>query len=667
MMSSKEIEEKERMLSIVAYGCHNKIHKEICKRLEEKHNLKTIFFYEYFMTSPMLKNNYEGKKVRFFAPFLERVLFEMDFIPKSIKYDEIVKYGKIHSEAIDFTPKTEKNKKAFWGEGVVAYDFLKTAAIGKSLYESWYKGEEFDIKKPEMQINIKLNKNKGISSATAKLSTQFLKTQYLIDIGKHGEDKGALMKEYILVVYPWLRDPELKSINIFCASISTKNLFCGYFLLFYPDLDNNETRDNKLDREITDYLIEYIEKIYAPLLALFENYWEENMLKDDIENNSAIEKERYIFLSENLKDSNDIVEQALWKLWNIRMEALNKGKKDDVKESLIFSKYLIGSPGMIDQIKTVMGLNLKSGDSLPAVLVVGGPGSGKDKMSKLIKLFSENYRFGKEYIINMAMLRPKEITVPLLMGTDLMCCLKQDTKDEKVFKNLLIDGIFLKAKTENEKEENGYRPSFIFDELNSLDIESQGSLLRMIENAKIIPIGGLKEETIDFLIIGVMNEDPESITMQRPIEEILKRERIFGGVLGDILYEYFRGMRRLRNDLYYRLIRDGKIVIPDLKKRREDIPIMFYFFVSNLMKKEGRKFDIDIEVYEEIMDQTLMWPGNFRQLQAIAEETVREANKDSMRQESKEELKIRGIHVKKAIDKDPSLSRKDIFLNEKMV
>lgn len=55
---------------------------------------------------------------------------------------------------------------------------------------------------------------------------------------------------------------------------------------------------------------------------------------------------------------------------------------------------------------------------------------------------------------------------------------------------------------------------------------------------------------------------------------------------------------------------------------------MFYFFVRDENEKENKEFEIDIEVYEVLMENTLTWPGNFRQLQAIAKETIREAIND---------------------------------------
>lgn len=634
-------EEKEKMLSVVAYGCHKKIYDEINKLLEKEHDVQTFFFYEYFLTKPLFKGCDEQSKVKIFAPFLERLLSKMDFVPKSYTHEKLINiFNDKKCLDIQFAPKSKEAIKDFWQGKLEINDFFRSTIVGTKLYKFWNGQSSLRDGKEPFKIEDKIFDN--IISAFFSIATDYLKNTYLKDIENKRIDRDALAKEFILVVYPWLRT-DLKTINVVCVSISTENLFYGYILLIYPNNDKSNDSNEDMRKTLEKSLVDYVRKVYAPLLALFENYWEEDMLGKHIKHiKEKPDWKKYIYTSEKLKNTKDIIELSLWKLWNARKSAYDAGKKGEVEESLIFSKYLIGSPGMVEQIKTVMSLNLKKGNSLPAVLVVGSPGSGKDKMARLVKLFSDRYRFGKEYVINMAMLRPNEITVPLLMGIDI----KYGTKNNiKLKNNIRVDGIFKKAKADNKDA-----PVFVFDELNSLDIDSQGSLLRVIENAKITPLGGLSEEDVDFLIIGIMNENPESITMQKPLEEILKKEKIFGGILGDILYEYFRKMRRLRDDLYYRIIRDGKIVIPDLKDRTEDIPIMFYFSVDTEMRKDDRQFKIDIEVYDILMDKTLSWPGNFRQLQAIAKETIREANND--KKNKNDMLNICSIHVKNAIDKD---------------
>lgn len=83
---------------------------------------------------------------------------------------------------------------------------------------------------------------------------------------------------------------------------------------------------------------------------------------------------------------------------------------------------------------------------------------------------------------------------------------------------------------------------------------------------------------MDFLVIGIVNELEDTLTLEEPLRKFAKEKSIFGGVLGRALYEHFRNMRRLRDDLYYRLVRDGKFTLLDLAERREDIPILFSFF-----------------------------------------------------------------------------------------
>ena len=47
------VEEKEKMLSVVAYGCHKKIYEEMNKLLEKEHDVQTFFF-----TNIFLQNHY---------------------------------------------------------------------------------------------------------------------------------------------------------------------------------------------------------------------------------------------------------------------------------------------------------------------------------------------------------------------------------------------------------------------------------------------------------------------------------------------------------------------------------------------------------------------------------------------------------------------------------
>jgi hypothetical protein len=84
------------------------------------------------------------------------------------------------------------------------------------------------------------------------------------------------------------------------------------------------------------------------------------------------------------------------------------------EDSLVFEKYLVASPAILKEI--IMAMSLRHGErsegkpSIKTALVIGGPGSGKDSMAKLVRLFSPGYRLGPLVVLNMASFRPKSAT-----------------------------------------------------------------------------------------------------------------------------------------------------------------------------------------------------------------------------------------------------------------
>jgi hypothetical protein len=311
-----------------------------------------------------------------------------------------------------------------------------------------------------------------------------------------------------------------------------------------------------------------------------------------------------------------------------KMQTDPKGFEDDVEvveDSLVFEKYLVASPAILKAIIAAMAI--KHGElgtekpSIKTALVVGGPGSGKDSMAKLVRLFSPGYRFGKSYTLNMASFRPKEAAVPLLLGLDV------NVSNGKLSVSSLLGRAWSEQKEARlSPPSSGSRGlSFIFDELNSLDLDTQGALLRFLESGELLALGDYKSPTkdVDALIIGVMNEDPNTITKVRTLDRIIRDKQVFGGMLGDFLYEFFRGQRRLRDDLYFRMARGGEIILPELRERREDVPILFYLIVQrDLLPSLGPGYETEIELstYEQLMDPGLQWEGNVREVQALARE-----------------------------------------------
>ena len=75
-----------------------------------------------------------------------------------------------------------------------------------------------------------------------------------------------------------------------------------------------------------------------------------------------------------------------------------------------------------------------------------------------------------------------------------------------------------------------------------------------------------------------------------------------------------------RNDLFYRL-NVFPIVMPPLRDRREDIPMLVRYFVQQVAQRMGRRIEtIPSETMEDLVRYP--WPGNIRELQNIIERAV---------------------------------------------
>jgi arginine utilization regulatory protein len=133
--------------------------------------------------------------------------------------------------------------------------------------------------------------------------------------------------------------------------------------------------------------------------------------------------------------------------------------------------------------------------------------------------------------------------------------------------------------------ENAQGGTLLLDELNSMSLELQSKLLRVIQERKIRRVGALREMPIDVKFISTCNISPS-----QALEE-----------------------KRIRLDLFYRLA-VVVIEIPPLRSRRSDIPLLCRYFLDH-RADQTRHSDVDISdaVYE--MFNRYPWPGNVRELE----------------------------------------------------
>ena len=131
--------------------------------------------------------------------------------------------------------------------------------------------------------------------------------------------------------------------------------------------------------------------------------------------------------------------------------------------------------------------------------------------------------------------------------------------------------------------------TLFLDEIGELPFEVQSKLLRVLEEGQFERLGPTKTLKADVRIIAATNRD-----LERAVKE-----------------------GKFRKDLYYRL-NVFPIVIPPLRERSEDIPLLVWTFVSEFEKKMGKRID---RIAKDSMEslQRYSWPGNIRELRNVIE------------------------------------------------
>ncbi len=142
--------------------------------------------------------------------------------------------------------------------------------------------------------------------------------------------------------------------------------------------------------------------------------------------------------------------------------------------------------------------------------------------------------------------------------------------------------------------------TIFLDEIGSISLRMQIELLRVIETKQFNRVGGNELIKSDFRVVTATNE---------PLEELVKTGKF-------------------REDLYYRL-NVFNIIIPPLRERRDDIPLLVNFFINKFSSVMNKKIK---SVSKEAMDflMNYAWPGNVRELENAIERAMVVGKSDSI-------------------------------------
>ncbi len=142
------------------------------------------------------------------------------------------------------------------------------------------------------------------------------------------------------------------------------------------------------------------------------------------------------------------------------------------------------------------------------------------------------------------------------------------------------------------KFELAHRGTLFLDEISELYPELQVKLLRVLEERRIMRVGGGEAIDVDFRLLAATNRD---------LEEAVARDRF-------------------REDLYYRL-KVVTLAIPPLRERREDIPLLAEHFLAEFCAEHGRPPKHLAPAAVAALERA-RWPGNVRELKNVLESLV---------------------------------------------
>lgn len=134
--------------------------------------------------------------------------------------------------------------------------------------------------------------------------------------------------------------------------------------------------------------------------------------------------------------------------------------------------------------------------------------------------------------------------------------------------------------------------TIFLDEIGDLPLELQAKLLRVLQEGEFERLGSSQTMKVDARIIAATN-----VNLEEAIDE-----------------------GKFRTDLYYRL-NVFPIIIPPLRERRDDIPLLVNHFVNKYSKKNSRNVETIPQLTMKAL-QTYSWPGNIRELENIIERGV---------------------------------------------
>lgn len=244
-----------------------------------------------------------------------------------------------------------------------------------------------------------------------------------------------------------------------------------------------------------------------------------------------------------------------------RLEQENRSLRTKVERKF----ELIGQAPVMQQLKQLIET---AGPTNSRVLIGGENGTGKELVARAIHQHS--HRANRPFVaVNCAAI-PETLIESELFGHE----------------RGAFSGATTMKRGQFEQADGG---TLFLDEIADMSLSTQAKVLRALQEQQFTRVGGTKLIKVDVRVLAASNKD--------------------------LLQEIEKGT--FREDLFYRL-NVVPIVVPTLRDRREDIPLLVKHFLRVHADEQGLKIK---QVSPEAMDVFMQyeWPGNIRELRNLIE------------------------------------------------
>ena len=280
----------------------------------------------------------------------------------------------------------------------------------------------------------------------------------------------------------------------------------------------------------------------------------------------AIKEGAYDYVSKPFKldEIKIVIKRALERR---RLLQENLRFRSELKDKYRFEHIVGSSSQMLEVYKAVA----RVAPSRSTVLIRGESGTGKELIAKAIHYNSP---------------RSDRPFVAIDCGA-----LAETLLESELFGH--VKGAFTGAiAAKNGLFEQAHGGTCFLDEIGDVSLNTQGKLLRVLEEHEIRAVGGTESRKVDVRVIAATNKDLEA----------------------------FVQAGKFREDLYYRL-NVVSLVLPPLRERQEDIPLLATYFLRKYAE-ENNKTISHISQQAMVFLEAYNWPGNVRELENVIERAV---------------------------------------------